>query len=54
MSIINHYRLRGFVMSRETTANWASRITNKTLDDCEFWAIQNVIQAKVQRWLQAG
>jgi hypothetical protein len=48
MPIVAHYRLGGFVISEETAADWASRITGKTLTGNQFWAIQKAIDPKVR------
>ncbi|KAF7761063.1 hypothetical protein Agabi119p4_10472 [Agaricus bisporus var. burnettii] len=42
-----HYRWGGFVISLETAADWAFRISGKTLRPRQYDAIQTVIKAKV-------
>jgi hypothetical protein len=48
MSVVVHYRCGGFVISRQTAAEWASRITGKTYTDRQLWAIEMAIQLKAR------
>ncbi|KAF7761060.1 hypothetical protein Agabi119p4_10469 [Agaricus bisporus var. burnettii] len=48
-----HYRLGGFVISLETAADWASRISGQTYRPRQYLVIQRAIQTKVHP-LKAG